>query len=347
MEEEKRARRLLDRLSPSRWMRRDWDRRARENAQHFIACGHSETDAAFWESGKHELESLVLRDVILTSEARALEIGCGVGRLLRPLSERIARVYGVDISIEMVKRARCLLADRQNVEIFSTRGRLDRIPDAALDFLYSFIVFQHIPTKKAVERYIRESARVLSGGGVFRFQVDGRPREGRRADTWLGVWYQPAELTRELGRAGFETVSLWGEHTHYLWVTALRRSRRDRPDTAAARVRRRVWRRSALEAFLTRLGVDPEREVAAVSHGQRSLRQLAQRFLDAEGDSAPDEFVKRAYEVLLGRPADPSGLAFYSKEIANGIPSSNTIDCLISSAELEDQLRTDSPGPEA
>src|SRR5215813_5171237 len=153
---------LLDRLLPQRWrMRRDWDRRARENAQHFIACGHSETDAAFWESGRNDLDEAVLRDIELASSARALEIGCGIGRLLRPLSERIERVYGVDISVEMIERAKRALADRGNIEVFPTRGRLEPVGTASLDFVFSFIVFQHIPAKKAVSRYIREAARVL------------------------------------------------------------------------------------------------------------------------------------------------------------------------------------------
>ena len=162
---------------PSRlWMRSDWDRRARENAQHFIACGHSETDDAFWASGRQELDQLILHDVDLEPSARALEIGCGVGRLLRPLSERVGKAFGVDISAEMIERARTAMADRGNVEVFVTSGRLDPIADASLDFVYSFIVFQHIPSKKAVARYIGEAARVLKGQGIFRFQVDGRPR---------------------------------------------------------------------------------------------------------------------------------------------------------------------------
>ncbi len=53
----------------------------------------------------------------------------------------------------------------------------------------------------------------------------------------------------------------------------------------------------------------------------------------------PEAFVRRAYEVLLGREADPGGLAFYSKEIVGGVPPSNTVDCLVSSSELEEKLR--------
>ena len=338
---------FLDRLIPQRWrMRRDWDRRARENARHFIACGHSQTDAAFWSSGERELTELVLHDVALGPEARALEIGCGVGRLLRPLSLRIERVYGVDISTEMIERARRLLADRSNVELFATIGRLKPIPDASVDFVYSFIVFQHVSTKSAVSTYIRETARALKGRGIFRFQVDGRMGDPRRIpDTWLGVWYEPEELRSELDRNGFEVADLWGEGTHYLWVTAVRRAEAGRPESRAAKHSPRRWNLDALEALLRRLGCDPRSDLEAVVKGERSLRRLAERFLVDHASDEPEEFVRRAYEVLLGREADPGGLAFYAGEIAGGIPPSNTVDCLISSSELEDRLRPEVKGP--
>jgi SAM-dependent methyltransferase len=331
-------------------MRSDWDRRARENAQHFIACGHSETDDAFWASGRQELDQLILHDVDLEPSARALEIGCGVGRLLRPLSERVGKAFGVDISAEMIERARTAMADRGNVEVFVTSGRLDPIADASLDFVYSFIVFQHIPSKKAVARYIGEAARVLKGQGIFRFQVDGRPRSrSSAADTWVGVWYEPEELRRELEARGLAIVDQWGEGTHYLWVTAIRDSNAGRPGRAAVRLRRRAWRRDALEALLERMDLDPAAEAEAVLAGRRSLRRLADRFVDKHGDMAPETFVRQAYEIFLGREADEGGLAFYSREIASGVPRSNTIDCLLSSPELEDRLRplAVSGGPEA
>jgi SAM-dependent methyltransferase len=331
---------LLGKLAPRLWMRSDWDRRARENAQHFIACGHSETDAAFWASGERDLTRLVLTDVVLDPSAQAIEIGCGMGRLLRPLSERIAEASGVDISAEMVERARRVLADRDNVKVFVTNGKLSSFRDASMDFVYSFIVFQHVPAKKAVARYIGEAARVLRGRGVFRFQVDGRPRPPTSAaDTWLGVWYEPEELRRELESRDLSVADMWGEGTHYLWVTAVRESRPGRPDTASVRLKRRTWRREALEELLARMNVDPVVGTEAVLSGRRSLRQLAERFLEEHRGLAPEAFVRRAYEVFLGREADEDGLAFYSKEMASGIPPSSTVDCLLSSSELEDRLR--------
>ena len=327
-------------FAPRIWMRSDWDRRARENAQHFIACGHSESDEVFWASGRRDLDQLILPDVILDTSARALEIGCGMGRILAPLSERIEKAFGVDISAEMIARARQGLAGRGNVEVFVTRGRLDHLDDASLDFVYSFIVFQHIPTKKAVTLYLREAARVLKGNGVFRFQVDGRARpKTSAADTWLGVWYDPHELKRELARYGFSVADLWGEGTHYLWVTAVRKSHPGRPDSSAVRLRRRGWRREPLEALLARMNLDPDARAEEILSGRRTLRELADRFLEENSRLEPEAFVQRAYEVILGREADEDGLAFYSKEIASGIPPSSTVDCLLSSSELEDRLR--------
>ena len=148
-------------------MRRDWDRRAGENAPFFIACGTSESDEAFWASGENELSTVILHGVDLEPRASVLEIGCGMGRLLRPLSRRAARVIGVDISPEMVERAVVALRDLHNVEVFATRGKLDRVATASIDFVFSFIVFQHIPSRKAIAAYVAEASRVLKGGGVF------------------------------------------------------------------------------------------------------------------------------------------------------------------------------------
>ena len=42
---------------------------------------------------------------------RALEIGCGPGRLMKPMSRHFGEIHGVDVSDEMIARARQNLRD--------------------------------------------------------------------------------------------------------------------------------------------------------------------------------------------------------------------------------------------
>ncbi len=98
------ARSILGRLLPSRRMQQDWDLRARKDARHYIDCGHGGSEETFWRSGVEDLENYILRDLEIDAGASTLEIGCGIGRLLRPLSEGVASAVGVDISGEMILR---------------------------------------------------------------------------------------------------------------------------------------------------------------------------------------------------------------------------------------------------
>ena len=99
-------------------MRSDWDLRARENSHYYIDCGHAASPSVFSESGENDVGKLILRGIDLRADAAILEIGCGVGRLLRPFLERAARIVGVDISGEMVARARDVFRAAPRVEIY-------------------------------------------------------------------------------------------------------------------------------------------------------------------------------------------------------------------------------------
>lgn len=53
----------------------------------------------------------------------------------------------------------------------------------------------------------------------------------------------------------------------------------------------------------------------------------------------PKAYVAAAYDLFLGRAADPEGLRLYAGEIEIGIDRGNVVDCLISSAEFDDRYR--------
>ena len=206
-------------------MRADWDLRARENARFYVCTTDAGSAEAFDASGERDLAAHVLDGLDVPSGWRVLEIGCGVGRLIRPLAPRVARVVGVDVSAEMLDRARDSCRNLPNVELRQTDGGLEFLPDAGFDFVFSHIVFQHLPRKAYAERYFREAFRVLAPGGIFRVQVDGRSRQFFRrsiADSWSGVVFSGPELRGRLERVGFELREIRGEGTQYLRATAIK-----------------------------------------------------------------------------------------------------------------------------
>src|ERR1017187_6897169 len=107
-----------------RRLRRDWDLRARENARHYVVTGqHEWTDEEFFKSGRIAMEEEILNDLPNVcqgrdpKEMRVLEIGCGAGRVTRPLAEYFGEVYAVDISPEMVRQARAAVAGFPNAHL--------------------------------------------------------------------------------------------------------------------------------------------------------------------------------------------------------------------------------------
>lgn len=216
-------------------MRRDWDERARENARFFVNTARQKwTDQEFFESGERTLGHYVLNDMINICQGKdpkqmkVLEIGCGAGRVTRALAGLFGEVHAVDISAEMVRQARQALAGYSNVHIEQNNGRdLACLGALQVDFAFSTIVFQHIPSREVVESYVREVHRLLRPRGLFKFQVQGARLVESEFDTWLGVWFSDEEAVEMALRNGFEPRYRHGVGTEdfWLWYFKRRRSR--------------------------------------------------------------------------------------------------------------------------
>ncbi len=173
-------------------MARFWDQRAREDAFFFVddRLEYGQPDLErFWAEGRRDLDALLSAvGASIAAEDRVVEIGCGVGRLTRVLAERAAEVRALDISAEMLARARELAPGLANVEWLLGDGRaLTGIADASADACVSHVVFQHIPDPRVTLGYIREIGRVLRPGGWAAFQVSNDPTAHRVTGGWTGV----------------------------------------------------------------------------------------------------------------------------------------------------------------
>jgi ubiquinone/menaquinone biosynthesis C-methylase UbiE len=209
-------------------MREDWNSRAREDAGYYVAFGRRDQDEAeFFSTATEVINALEweLRRVpkLESAKWRALEIGCGPGRLMRPMSRHFAEIHGVDVSDEMIARAKEKLADIPNAIPHATDGAsLTLFADESFDFVYSYAVFQHIPSRDVVFQYLREIQRVLKPGGLARLQFNGLPRTDdidASYTTWAGARFTALELLEFTQSADFQVLALEGVATQYMWTT--------------------------------------------------------------------------------------------------------------------------------
>ncbi len=97
---------------------------------------------------------------------RALDFGCGVGRIVIPMAARVQRVWGVDISKSMLNEARrnCEERSLDNVEFLLTADFLSR-EDLKFDLIHSFIVFQHVRPSIGIQ-ILRRMLTMLADDGI-------------------------------------------------------------------------------------------------------------------------------------------------------------------------------------
>jgi ubiquinone/menaquinone biosynthesis C-methylase UbiE len=206
-------------------MRRDWNARAREDAGYYVAFGQrGQDDEGFFATASEVVSSLEmeLRRIPQAQRMgwRALEIGCGPGRLMRPMSRHFAEIHGVDVSDEMVHLAKEKLRDIANAHVYATDGAsLGVFETDSFDFVYSYAVFQHIPSMEIVTAYFREIRRILKPGGWARLQINGLPRSGEAFDTWSGARFSALDITAFTRENDFQLLALEGVSTQYMWTT--------------------------------------------------------------------------------------------------------------------------------
>ena len=114
----------------------------------------------FYESGRFHIDPIAEALGRLTGfspRGRALDFGCGVGRLAEAMTAHASEVVGVDISAGMLAIARA-----RGSKVTYT----DQLPDGPFDWINSFIVFQHIPPARGEAILEQLLARLAPGGLV-------------------------------------------------------------------------------------------------------------------------------------------------------------------------------------
>jgi SAM-dependent methyltransferase len=165
----------------------------------------------FFRSGIDEVAALMAYVASLGVELprrRALDFGCGIGRLTRALARHFDEAWGVDISPSMIRQAREWSRGEACRFVLNETDDLRQLPGAHFDLVYSNIVLQHVPPRHA-RRYLRELVRVLSPGGLLVFQLPAGPAAAGPAPAGLKARVKrllPAPL-----RTAWDALRRWRE----------------------------------------------------------------------------------------------------------------------------------------
>jgi SAM-dependent methyltransferase len=226
-----------------------WDERAREQALFFVdnTIDYRDPDVErFWAEGERTVGAILDEvGVEIEPSDTVVEIGCGVGRLTRVLAERAERVLALDVSGEMLARARELNPALENVTWLHGDGAsLAGVEDASVDGCFSHVVFQHLPDPELTIGYVREMARVLRPGGwaAFGLSTDPavhRPRHrtgwrlaallrrgprGQEHPAWLGSAVPVDRLHHAADTGGLEVERVLHPGTQFTLIRARRRA---------------------------------------------------------------------------------------------------------------------------
>ena len=177
-----------------------------------------ESSVALYSLGNPELLAAATDEVISVLESwgvlglqrDALEIGCGIGRLMIPLSRRMRSVIGTDVSSGMIAAATRRLDGLANASVRLTTGQnLSAFESASVDLVYSVDTFPYLVLagQALVARHFKEILRVLRPGGDFVLfnYAYGRSREDANGE----VLEHARDAGLQIIRADVSPFKIW------------------------------------------------------------------------------------------------------------------------------------------
>jgi SAM-dependent methyltransferase len=188
------------------------------DTSYYVAYGRrGQSDAEFLAAATGVVNELEAELGRLKAEERgnwrALEIGCGSGRLMRPMSRHFLEIHGVDVAGDAIRQARENLQDVPHAHPREIQGTsLEDFGDQSFDFVYSFALFPYIPSRELVLAFLREIHRVLRPGGLARLQFNGAAGQS-------SAGFSSHELLEFAESHDFQVLALDGVSTHSMWTT--------------------------------------------------------------------------------------------------------------------------------
>lgn len=193
-------------------MRQDWDRRVEHDYRFWIANEIS-SQSLIWEEGERDF-SQIISGLDLNHRDLALEIGCGVGRMLPVANRNFSSVIGVDVSPRALSKAHELCESLNqaslDINLINTSGfDLQGVQSSSVDLVWSFAALPHMPTR-VFAAYLVEIKRVLKQTGVARLQVFvGQQDNPAESDTLRMRAYSESAIKKAVTLAGLKLTAIY------------------------------------------------------------------------------------------------------------------------------------------
>jgi len=156
---------------------------------------------------------------------KALDAGCGTGRLIKMLMNKGAKVYAIDISSAMIKKVL-----KKWPDITAIKADIEQIPfeNETFDIVAAAFVIVHL---KELKRVFEECYRVLLPGGIFvvtninqkrapRLEVCGKPL------VIESYYHLPKHVINALNDAGFVVEKEEFVYNGDVWINQIIRARK-------------------------------------------------------------------------------------------------------------------------
>ncbi len=192
-------------------MRDDWDRRVQHDYRFWIANEIS-PQSLLWEEGARDFAQMVA-GLPFGPDMTAVEIGCGVGRMLPAAAAKFGSVLGLDVSPRAIAKGhelqRAAAINQGTISLAVSAGTdLGVVAASSIDFVWSFAALPHMPTR-VFASYLCDIRRVLRERGCARLQVFiGLQDNPAESDTLRVRAYTERSLKEAVEKAGLRLTGI-------------------------------------------------------------------------------------------------------------------------------------------
>lgn len=181
----------------------DWNKRVRTDPFLWMAELVADKEQLL-NSGKRDLDFL-FQDIpdSVSSRARVLDVGCGIGRLTALLKNRVASVVAADISDVALSHAQEIVGESSTVSYHHLNGSNLSGIQGPFDIIISFATLCHL-TAPALLIYLKGFYELLAPDGISIIQMYvGSEHQFPESDSFSIRSYDRDRLLRSLEGIGF------------------------------------------------------------------------------------------------------------------------------------------------